>query len=238
MTVTIDRPDKKNALTQPMYARMVDALREYDSDPGLRALVLTGRGEMFTAGNDLGDFATSSGDGKAPGVQFIEALPAASKPLLAAVNGPAIGIGLTMLLHFDLVFASENANFRAPFVQLGVVPEAGSSILLPAAVGMAMANDILLAGRILDANDALRAGLVSRVLPVDELMPTTSGVAARMANAAPNAMRLSKALIRHDRSQVQAQTAVELRAFDEQLRSSEFKESVRAFTEKRPPRFP
>ena len=238
LQVTIDRPEKRNALTQHMYGALADAIELYESSPELRTLVLTGRGDMFTAGNDLGDFATASDGPNPPVWRFLEALPVASKPLLAAVNGPAIGLGLTMLLHCDIVLASEGAVFSAPFVRLGLVPEAASSILLPAAVGMALANDILLTGRVLNAQEALAAGLVSRVLVRDALLPTTLELAQEMANAAPHAMRHSKALLRDNREQVLTQMRAERGLFETQLASSEFTECVQAFKEKRKPVFP
>jgi enoyl-CoA hydratase/carnithine racemase len=158
-------------------------------------------------------------------------------PVLAAVNGLAIGVGLTLLLHCDLVFASEAATFSAPFTRLGVVPEAGSSLLLPQAMGKAWATDLLLTGRVLSADEALTAGLVSRVTAHDDLRGLARDVAGALAARAPNAVRKSKRLIRADRPDVTVRMKAEEAVFMEQLRSREFAESLRAILEKREPEF-
>ncbi|MDQ2091496.1 enoyl-CoA hydratase-related protein [Marimonas arenosa] len=236
VTLTIAREDKKNALTQAMYGALADALLAYGESDNDRALVITGAGDMFTAGNDLKDFARGDREIEEPPVwRFLNAIRDCPKPVIAQVNGPAIGVGLTMLLHCDLVYAGRSATFSAPFVKLGVVPEAGSSVLLPAAVGMAMANDILLAGRVLDVEEALRAGLVARVFDDAALDAEVGRVAAAVAMAAPRAMRLSKALIRSGRDAVAEQMAREAKHFAAQLQGPEFAESVAAMAEKRLP---
>lgn len=237
LTLTINRPERKNALTQGMYGAMADAITGANDDPGVRAIVLTGAGDMFTAGNDLGDFAGDMHEGKPPVQRFLEGIRDAEKPIIVAVNGPAIGVGLTMLLHADIVYAGETANFRTPFTQLGLVPEAGSSLLLPLSVGNSMANEILLAGRILDAQEALACGLVSRVLPGADLLAEAQKTAARIAGSAPMAMRRSKALIRANRADVKARMDAESKVFAEQLKSPEFAEAAAAFMEKRAPVF-
>lgn len=166
-TMTIARPEKRNAITQDMYAAMADALEDYAQSDAVRAFVITGAEDYFTSGNDLQDFAKGiRSDGVPPVIRFLTAISTCPKPLIAAVNGPAIGVGVTMLLHCDLIIAADTATFSTPFVQLGLVPEAASSLLLPATVGMAVANDMLLANRVLDAAEALRFGLVSRVAPL------------------------------------------------------------------------
>ncbi|MEZ5716050.1 MAG: enoyl-CoA hydratase-related protein, partial [Paracoccaceae bacterium] len=197
LTLTIARPEKKNALTQDMYAALADALVAYGDSAEDRALVLTGAGAMFTAGNDLTDFAKGNRETEVPPVwRFLNAISACPKPVIAAVNGPAIGIGVTMLLHCDLVYAGASASFSLPFARLGLVPEAGSSLLLPAVLGMALANDMLLGGRVLGAEEAGRHGLVARVFADDALAPEVAAIAAGVAAAPPQAMRLSKGLIR------------------------------------------
>jgi len=206
----------------------------YSEGDDARAFVLTGDGDMFTAGNDLQDFSTGDkGDGPRPVTRFLMAIKDCTKPVIVAVNGPAIGIGLTMLLHCDLVYAGESATFGAPFVKLGLVPEASSSMLLPAAVGMAIANDILLAGRTLNADEALRFGLIARVFSDATLAEETKKIAMHVANAAPNALRHSKALIRNERDRVTEHMLVESKLFAAQLRSLEFTESVAAMMQKR-----
>ena len=235
-TLTITRPEKKNAITQAMYAAMADALTAYGEDDAARAFVITGAGDMFTAGNDLQDFATGdAGDENPPVARFLNAILDCPKPLIAAVNGPAIGVGLTLLLHCDLAFAGQSASFSAPFVKLGLVPEAGSSMLLPASVGMAVANDILLAGRQLSAEEAHRYGLVSRVFPDADLAASVAEIARGVSQSAPTALTQSKALIRSQRDRVAEHMAAEGRLFVAQLQSPDFAESVAAMMQKRQP---
>lgn len=234
-TITIDRVDKKNAITQDMYGAMAAAIVHYGDSDDARALVITGVGNMFTAGNDLGDFVMSTSEADMPPVGlFLNAIRDCPKPLIAAVNGHAIGVGLTMLLHCDLVYCSEGATFSAPFVPLGVVPEAGSSALLPAAVGMAIANDLVLTGRRLSAAEAEHHGLVARVFSDEEFGPAMSKVAQMVATSAPVSMRRAKALIRHDRDFLAAHMLKENRWFAEQLAGPEFAEAMAAMKGKRP----
>ena len=237
LTITLDRQEVKNALTHDMYIALADALAEADRCGDTRCVLITGEGDVFTAGNDLGDFATDLPEGTLPVMRFLDTLRDIDTPVIAAVNGAAIGIGLTMLLHCDLAFACEDATFSAPFTRLGLVPEAGSSLLLPRAVGTAMANDILLAGRVLGASEALVAGLVSRVVPREELMEVAASVAHEVAAFAPNAVRESRRLIRAGRDEIAERMNQESAVFFEQLGSSEFSESLLAMREKRPPVF-
>ncbi|MEM6440872.1 MAG: enoyl-CoA hydratase-related protein [Pseudomonadota bacterium] len=235
LRLAFNRPERRNALTQAMYAAACDALDRAAEDPAIRAVILHGEGEAFTAGNDLTDFARPA-DGEEPPVQrFLRTILSFEKPVIAAVNGVAVGIGVTMLLHCDLVFASETAAFRAPFAHVGVVPEAGSSLLLPQAVGMAMANDMLLGGRMLRADEALTAGLVSRVYPPEALLPEALETASDIAAQGPDAIRLSKRLIRSGREAIAAQMKAEGVHFAAQLASAEFAEATAAFMEKRKP---
>lgn len=228
-TVTMARPDKRNAISQAMYASMAGALRDYDASDQSRALVITGEGEYFTAGNDLKDFAMGSDPNSPPPVvQFLEAISTCSKPVIGAVNGPAIGVGLTMLLHCDLAFASENAAMSAPFVGLGLVPEAASSLLLPQAVGAAVANDIFMTGRALTAQEALQFGLVSRVFGQDEFASAVAEIALHIANSAPTALKQTKALVRHQKDAIAATMKAEGALFSAQLASPDFAESVAA----------
>ena len=239
LTLTINRPERKNALTQAMYGALADAINAANDDKAIRAIIITGEGDMFTAGNDLTDFASDSerSSGEPPVTRFLNGIRDAETPLIAAVNGPAIGVGLTMLLHCDIAYAAESANFRAPFTALGLVPEAGSSLLLPLSVGNSMANDILLAGRILSAQEALDCGLVSRVEPDTGLMSAALATAERIAIAAPTAIRRSKALIRMNRDAVKDRMEAEGKAFAEQLKSPDFAEAAAAFMQKRKPVF-
>lgn len=237
MTITMDRPEVKNALTHDMYGAIADALGTADRDPDTRCVVITGAGDAFTSGNDLGDFARPLPEGTPPAVRFLQAIRDGETPLVAAVNGLAIGVGLTMLLHCDLAFAGEDATFSAAFPRVGLVPEAGSSLLLPRALGTAWANDIFLAGRTLTATEALAAGLVSRIYPADELGKVAHEVASFIAGLAPNAVRETKRLVRSDRHAVAERMEREWEVFSAQLRSAEFSESVAAMKEKRAPTF-
>lgn len=237
-SLTINRPKKRNAITQEMYGAMADALKSYESASDQRAFVITGAEDYFTAGNDLQDFSMADHTSDlSPVARFLEAVSTCKKPLIAAVNGPAIGVGLTMLLHCDLVYAAESATFTAPFVKLGLVPEAASSMLLSASVGMAVANDILLAGRKLTAQEAHGYGLISRVFSDADLQSEVAAIAAHVAASAPEAVKLSKSLIRHQRDQVAEQMKVESELFVSQLKSPEFAEVVAAMMQKRAPKF-
>lgn len=234
--VAIERPEKKNAITQEMYGAMAKAIVEYDSNDGAGMLIITGSNQYFTAGNDLADFATGPrGEGESPVAAFLNAISTCQKPILAAVNGPAIGIGLTMLLHCDLVYASDIATFNAPFIKLALVPEGASSILLPASVGMAVANDILLAGRTLSAEEAHNYGLVAQVFSDKDFDAEVSAIATTVSNYSLPAIRQSKSLIRGERDRIASQMAVEGALFRERLLSPDFAESVSALKEKRQP---
>lgn len=233
--ITINRPEAKNALNQDMYGAMADALVDANERADIRCVLLRAEGDIFTAGNDLRDFRSDDSQGEPPVRRFLTAIRDIDVPFIIAVNGAAIGVGLTMLLHADLVIAGEAASFKAPFAQIGVVPEAGSSILLPQAVGIAWANDILLTGRSVSAQEALSIGLISRVYPDTELDGEAHKLARQVAAMAPNAMKESKRLIRSGRDALKDHMETEMKVFGRQLKSAEFKEAATAFFEKRPP---
>ena len=237
ITITIDRQAQKNALTHEMYAAIADGLEQLDRDDSLRAGMITGAGDVFTAGNDLMDFAGGLPEGKPPVFRFLDNIRDCSKPVIAAVNGPAVGVGLTMLLHCDLSFAAQSATFRAPFPMLGLVPEAASSMLLPLTVGTAMANDVFLGGRVLTADEALQAGLISRIFPNADLLNETSKVVAHIASQAPNAIKKTKHLVRSNKEEIKTRMGEENVLFAEQLKSPEFAEAAAAFMQKRAPKF-
>lgn len=234
-TITINRAEAKNAINQDMYGAIADALMDADERPDVRCVLLRAEGDIFTAGNDLRDFRSDDSEGEPPVRRFLTAIRDVDVPFVISVNGAAIGIGLTMLLHADLVIANEVASFKAPFAQIGVVPEAGSSVLLPQAVGIAWANDILLTGRSVSAAEALSIGLISRVYPAADLDAEARKLAKQIAAMAPNAMKESKRLIRSGRDALKDQMERELVVFGRQLKSAEFKEAATAFFEKRPP---
>jgi len=238
MTIRLDRPDKKNAITIEMYAALGAALEAAAGDAGVRAVVLGGARDCFTSGNDLGDFvrAAQGGGDTGPALGFLHAIAAFDKPLVASVAGVAIGIGTTLLLHCDLVYAAPSARFRAPFVDLALVPEAGSSILLPRLVGERRAAQLLLLGETIDAPTARDWGLINGV--VDDPDAAAAGAAAKLAACAPGALRATKALTRRaTRDAVALAMKVEGEVFAERLRSPEAMEAFQAFLNRRAPDF-
>lgn len=240
LTVRIARPDKKNALMLGMYAALAAAIRGADSDDSVCATILAGGDGAFSAGNDLNDFlaiAATGLSGATPILDFIEALARARKPLIAAVDGVAVGIGSTLLLHCDFVYATPRALFRFPFVDLGLVPEAGSSLLLPSLAGRARAAELLMLGDAFDAATAERIGLVSAVVEPDALLPRATETARRLAAKPQAALRATKALLRSDADTVMERVMAEARAFDACLRTPELREAVTAFREGRKPDF-
>ena len=195
--VTFNRPEKKNAFTHAMYTRAAEALEAAATDASVRTVLLQGAGGSFTAGNDLGDFLENPPTGEDSAVfRFLRALIALDKPVVAAVDGAAVGIGTTMLLHCDYVVASERARFALPFVNLGLVPEAASSLLLPRVAGLALASELLLFGEPFDAATALRAGVVNRVLAPEALAVHALERAQALAQKPAQALQLSKRLLR------------------------------------------
>jgi enoyl-CoA hydratase/carnithine racemase len=243
LRLTLDRPGKKNALTQAMYAAMADALAHAEADPGVRAVLIGANGDAFTAGNDLTDFAGAGegGDGAAAGGsgapvdRFLAALAAATVPLVAAVHGVAVGVGTTMLLHCDLVYAAEGTRFRLPFVDLGLVPEAGSTQLLPQLVGHRRAAELLYTGRFFGAEEALALGLVNAVVPAAEVHAAAESAARALTTKPPGALRQTKALLRTPPTSLPERMALEGRAFAARLQSPEFAEAVATFFEGRAP---
>ncbi|MFT3731577.1 MAG: crotonase/enoyl-CoA hydratase family protein [Hyphomicrobium sp.] len=236
----IARPQKKNALTGAMYGALADALEAGDADDGIAAHIITGSDGIFTAGNDIGDFlATARGTGGLDKnvVRFIRLLPVVKKPLIAAVDGNAIGIGTTLLFHCDLVYASPDAMFATPFLDLGVVPEAASSLLMPQRMGYARAFAVLALGNPLSADDAVAAGFVNAIVPADSLQATALDAANRLAAKPPEALAIARRLMRGDPADVLSRMDEEVAAFRQRLRSPEAIEAFTAFFEKRPPNF-
>ena len=218
LILTIDRPSKRNALTQAMYSTMADALDEANSNDEIRTVVITGVGDVFTAGNDLVDFAT--GENLDEVARFLSTISTVHVPIVAAVNGLAIGVGLTLLLHCDLVYVEPTAKLWAPFVELGLVPEAASSLLLPRVIGERRATELILCGRRIDGREAAEWGLANAaVTPVLEVALEAAHV---LAAQPPRALRASKHLLRSDEQTVRGRMAEEMTAFGEALSGSEF----------------
>lgn len=242
LTIAFNRPGRKNAITPAMYATMADALGDGECDAAVRAILIVGQPEVFTAGNDLDDFKDGVADGAAiedqPVFRFMRALSAVSKPVVAAVAGVAVGIGSTMLLHCDLVYAADNAQFALPFVQLGLCPEFASSLLLARIAGYPRAAEKLMLGEAFPAEEALAMGLVSKVLPADQLEAYARRQAAKLVALPAASLRATKQLMkRRDAATVSAVMAEEIRLFGTMLRAPAAQEAFAAFFEKRKPDF-
>lgn len=238
--ITINRPEKKNALTAQMYEELSDALEQAESAPEVRALLLHGAGEAFTAGNDLVDFLQKPWKGQEvpPAVRFIRAMVNAKKPIVAAVHGATVGIGTTILLHCDLVYAADNTKFLLPFINLGIVPEAGSTVLLPLLIGHQRAAELLMLGVPFTAHRAYELGLVNAVLAPAELLATATNAAKKLAEKPPAALRACKDLMKRTyKAEVDRAIQEEVAVIAERLDSPESREALNAFTEKRPPDF-
>ncbi len=239
LTIQFNRPDKKNAFTAAMYQAMSDALNEAERDATVRAILFMGNADAFTAGNDLEDFVKAPPTSPdAPVFRFMQAVTDASKPLVAAVAGNAVGIGTTLLLHCELVYAADNAKFALPFTRLGLCPEFASSFLLPQLAGYQRAAEALLLGEAFGAEEAYDMGLVNRVLPKDELHAFALAQAARLAALPATSVRISKRLMKsQQQAVVAAQMAEEIRNFAAMLPAPAAREAVTAFLEKRKPDF-
>jgi enoyl-CoA hydratase/carnithine racemase len=241
MTIEIARPERKNALTGAMYKAMADALTAAQADSAVRAVLITGQPGVFTSGNDVEEFVTRgarTGVDESPAFQFMRALIGIDKPVIAAVTGAAIGIGTTMLLHCDLVYVSDEARLAMPFVGLGLVPEFGSSLILPRLMGNVRAAEKLLLGDPFTGADAVDAGIANAVLPAGEVVNHARRVAERFNALPPGAVRETKKLLRRvGMDDVFKAIAVEGEVFVQRLRSPEAKEAFQAFFEKRKPDF-
>jgi enoyl-CoA hydratase/carnithine racemase len=237
--IELNRPEKKNALSPEMYALIAQALASAEGDPQVRAVLIHGQSGCFTSGNDVKDFLElPRGAGDSPAAGFLRAISTATKPLVAAVGGPAVGVGTTMLLHCDLVYAAPNARLQMPFVPLGLLPEAASSLLLPAMAGYRRAAEMLLLGGPFGAEKALAAGIVTEIVPEGELIERARTAALALAALPPASVRMTKELMKRSLAQgVQERMTEELRLFGERLQAPEAKEALRAFLEKRKPDF-
>jgi enoyl-CoA hydratase/carnithine racemase len=239
LTLTMARPDKKNALTNVMYAVLADAIVAAETDRAVRAIVIRGEGDMFTAGNDVGEFAamaTGAFTGERHVGRFLQAIVRSTRPLVAAVQGRAVGIGTTMLLHCDYILLAENAQLSTPFVNLALVPEAASTLLMPMRVGYARAYELFALGETVDARAALDLGIANRVVPLERLPAEAASVAQRLAKLPAGSLAATKRLMRNA-DLLTAQISAETRSFEERLKTDEAREAFAAFAERRPPDF-
>jgi enoyl-CoA hydratase/carnithine racemase len=235
-TLRFNRPEKKNALTGAMYQGLAKALQEAGSDDTIRASVFFGQPGIFTAGNDLSDFlAASQGQGwESHALNFLFALAESPKPLIAAADGVAIGIGVTLLMHCDLAFASTRSTFQTPFVNLGAVPEAASSLIAPRLMGHARAFELLVMGAIFSAERAREAGLINHVYAPEEVESAAMAAAASLAEKPQEAVRLSRRLLKGDPAEIKARMKEEVNLFAARLRSPEAVAALQAFLQKSP----
>ena len=228
--VRMNRPEKKNALTQPMYAAMTAALADAQGDGAIRCIVVAGGPGAFCAGSDIGDFQKRAEGGLEPvTIGFLHALARNQKPLVAAVGGLAVGIGTTLLLHCDHVVAASGTMFSTPFVRLGLIPEAASSLLAPLRIGHARAFALLVMGRPLSAEDAKAAGLVNAVVDAAAVEDTALKAAREIAALPPGAVAVARRLMRGDLDDVVARIDIEAMHFQERLKSDEARAAFAAF---------
>ena len=230
-TLRLDRPEKKNALTGQMYSDLAEALETGNTDADIRCHLICGLPEVFTAGNDIGDFlqyAGKTGLGETPVVRFLRALVRNEKPLVASIDGIAIGVGTTLLMHCDMVFATPGSLFKSPFVDLGLVPEAGSSLLGPALMGHVRAFELLCLGEAFNCEQAEKAGLINRIVEGD-VEEAARACASSIAKKPPEAMRLSRQLLKGDKAVLLSRVEKEIALFAERLKSPEAIAAFQAF---------
>jgi len=239
LTIQINRPDKRNALTAKMYATIADALENAATNPKIRVVFITGTTDCFTSGNDVVDFMQNPPpDEHSPVMRFLHNLSTFKKPVVAAVNGPAVGVGTTLLLHCDLIYAAESTVFQAPFVSLGLCPEAASSYLLPTLIGLPKAAEILMLGESFDAQTALSYGLINAVFPDEEYRQLAYAKAKKLAAQPAKGLRLTKHLLRNAHAELVKKTMNEEgEHFKTMLQSPEATEAMSAFLQKRKPDF-
>jgi enoyl-CoA hydratase/carnithine racemase len=239
LTLRINRPEKKNALNLAMYQALANGLTEADGDDAIRVILICGCDDCFTSGNDLADFLAAPPTGpESPVMQFLTAVSEARKPLVAAVNGLTVGVGVTMLLHCDLVYAGRGAVFQMPFVNLGLCPEAGSTLLLPRIMGHQRAAELLLLGEVFNAGKACSLGIVTEICPDEAVLATARSKAVQLAAQPAAAVRLAKNLLKRDYAISLRETiAEEGKQFVARLKSPEAGEALQAFMQRRKPDF-
>jgi enoyl-CoA hydratase/carnithine racemase len=239
LRVQLNRPTKRNAMTSAMYLSLATIFNEAANDENTRVVLWHGAGDSFCAGNDIDDFLKHPpGPGESPQARLMEALVDFGKPLVAAVQGAAIGGGTTMLLHCDFIYAGESTKFQMPFINLAVVPEFGSSCAVPARIGHVRAAELILLGSSFDARRAAELGLVNQVIPDKDVLAKATETAEKLAAKPASALQASKRLIKQPfREQIKAAMKAENEEFSAQVRSADAKEAFTAFLEKRKPDF-
>jgi enoyl-CoA hydratase/carnithine racemase len=240
LAITLDRPERRNAITVAMYAALADAVEEGAANDAIRVITVSGKGQDFAAGNDLADFLEAAPrlDEEIPVWRLLRALATCETPIVAAVHGNCVGIGTTMLLHCDLVIADDSARFSMPFVDLGLVPEAASSLLFPRLAGRRRAARYLLLAELFGVDEALEIGLVSHRAAAGTVDDKLQEVVTALLAKPPEALRQTQRLLRHGaRDEVLERMKMESSLFAERLASAEVKEAISAFFEKRRPNF-
>lgn len=236
--IALNRPEKRNALTRDMYKSISENMKKGDEDPEIRVTLVYGRGKCFCAGNDIKDFQDKEWSGGEGPLSLTKTIPNIRKPLVAAVHGYATGIGATMLLHFDLVYASQDCRFQYPFVNLGLVPEFGSTFNLPYLVGYQRAAELFFFGNWFTAEEALNLGMVNKVFPEEQLISEVSGIAESLALKPPSSIRETKRLIKRLYSDALSKyKPEEEEVFMRMQKSPEAQEAFQAFLERRKPDF-
>jgi enoyl-CoA hydratase/carnithine racemase len=245
--IRIDRPDKKNALTGEMYAAMSEALDKGEISDDIVCHVFIGSNGVFTAGNDMNDFLRRAAELaaaktapaliRAPSTDFVRRLPKVTKPMIAAVDGLAVGVGVTLLLHCDLVYATPAATFRAPFVNLGIIQEAGSSLTGPSRLGYANAFELLIAGALWDAPRAKEAGMVNAIVPAADLEKHALSMAKSLASKPREALFAARRMMRGNPQDISAMIEAEIGVYSKLIGSAEAREAFASFLEKRQPDF-
>jgi enoyl-CoA hydratase/carnithine racemase len=239
LRVQLNRPARKNAMTSSMYVTLADVFNDAAKDERVRVVLWHGAGDSFCAGNDVEDFLKNPpGPGESPQARLMNALVDFDKPLIAAVQGAAIGGGTTMLTHCDFVYAGESAKFQMPFVNLALVPEFGSSFSIPARIGHIRAAELILLGQAFDARKAVDLGLVTQVVSDQNLLATATETTLKLAAKPAGALQATKKLMKQSFcEQIKAAMQAENEEFTAQVRSEDAKEALAAFLQKRPPNF-
>jgi enoyl-CoA hydratase/carnithine racemase len=236
LDIEISRRDKKNALTSGMYERISQLLKGAQTDPQVNVVFLHGQEDLFTSGNDLREFLSLDLRNGSAALDFLKAISSFTKPLIAAVGGDAIGVGTTLLLHCDLVIASNEARFQMPFVNLGFCPEGGSSFILPQTGGTKLANELLMLGEVFSAETALKAGIINTIYPKNDLLNQGLELSRKLANKPQDALRTTKSLIKcNQKEQINQVLQTEFEQVVRLLQTATAKEIMTAFMEKRPP---